>query len=119
MSERERKGYPSPLVRALRYVEEHISCPELKSAAVAVYADVSEVYLRRLFVENLDTSLMEYVRKRRLDLACMLLKDTSSSVTDISFRCGYSSIYHFCRAFKGTVGCTPTEYRDNNASLAF
>jgi hypothetical protein len=36
---------------------------------------------------------------------------STSSILEISGRCGFASLGPFNRAFKATMGCTPTAYR--------
>lgn len=40
----------------------------------------------------------------------MLRKD-AFSVSEVSERCGFSSVSYFCRAFKDETGMTPLQYR--------
>ena len=115
ISEGERRGYPVPLARALKQLDSSLADPSLKTADLASAAGVSEVYLRRLFAANLDTTPMVFLRSRRIELATSLLRETALTVTDVAYECGYSSIYHFCRAFRAAVGATPSEYRASNA----
>lgn len=115
ISEGEKRGYPAPLARALKHLYASLASPLLRTSDLAAAAGVSEVYLRRLFAVNLDTTPMEYLRSRRIELAESLLKETALTVTEVAYECGYSSIYHFCRAFRAAVGATPSEYRASNA----
>lgn len=115
ISESEKRGYPTPLARALKHLYASLADQTLKTADLAAVAGVSEVYLRRLFAVNLDTTPMEFLRSRRIELAESLLKETALTVTEVAYECGYSSIYHFCRAFRAAVGKTPSEYRMSNA----
>lgn len=47
----------------------------------------------------------------RMSAACILLKSTGQSISDIALSTGYSSVEHFSTAFKRHMGCTATEYR--------
>lgn len=117
--DRESRSYPSPLSHALNYIEENIGRADMKNSDISDSVGISEVYMRKLFVKHLNTSIKEYVRCRRIDLARAMLNDTAKSVTEIADECGYSGIYHFCRSFKANIGVTPGEYRENNRNLAF
>lgn len=104
------KAIPDPLRRAIRYMEDHLHDPDLSNVKAAEEAGISEVYLRRLFDLHQHTSPKQYVLGRRIAKAERLLTDTSLSVTAVAEACGFSSVYHFCRAFKQKTGMTPTQY---------
>jgi len=53
------------------------------------------------------------MRTRR---AAELLRDTTSSVTEISALLGYSAPAHFARAFRNSTGVSPHEFRRHFAS---
>lgn len=55
--------------------------------------------------------LGEYILRRRLSLAAIILKMTSIPVTDVAYLLHYHSGQGFSRAFKKMLGLTPTEYR--------
>ena len=56
-------------------------------------------------------TIIEYKNKKRLDLACDMLRDPDLKITDIAFHLNYDSLSYFLRAFKKRFGMTPTEYR--------
>jgi AraC-like DNA-binding protein len=64
---------------------------------------------RQLAAENL--AFRDLVLQVRAERAMELLHETDVSVTDIAMTLGYSSAAHFTRAFKQTVGFTPSEIR--------
>ena len=94
----------------LKYISEHFADRELSNTELAAAANVSEVYLRRLFSKELGTTPKQYILDLRLRYAKQLLAEKAFTVTGISEKCGFSSVYHFCRAFKSFTGQTPTEY---------
>ena len=57
---------------------------------------------------------MEYVRRRRMELAAQLLRESCLSVLDIALMCGYETHEGFTRAFKGLHGVSPRQYRSSN-----
>ena len=85
--------------------------PDLTVSSLAEHAGISEVYFRRLFRETYGVSPKQYLLDLRLKHACQLLVEETANVTEIAERCGFSGVYHFCRAFKSNMGETPTEYR--------
>ena len=99
---------------ALSYISEHLSDPGLCNRQLAEVLGISEVYLRKLFLARYGTTPRQYILDARLSAAKQRLTDTNMQVTEISEACGFSSVYHFCRAFKEKVGMTPTQYARQN-----
>ncbi len=100
-------------VRVARYVGEHYMDPELSVASVAEYLGVSQSYLLRVFKkEGSGCSVSDYIHRRRVDEAKILLKTTDDTVGDIALKVGYANSLALIRAFKRLEnGKTPTEYR--------
>lgn len=104
----------SPIHSVDRYIEKNLSDPELSNETIAGELKISEVYLRKLFLNHLGTSPKQYILDMRIQKAKELLVESPLSVTDISRECGFSSVYHFCRAFKKRTAATPTQYAEKN-----
>lgn len=71
----------------------------------------SEFYATRKFKETAGMQFRDYLRLRRLAFALKEVRDSEKSLLDIAFDYGFSSHEAFTRAFKGTYGVTPSEYR--------
>ena len=103
-----------PLLPAIRCVEEKLADPSMNNLTLAEAANISETYLRKLFRRQYCTTPKQYILEQRLQKAKLLLADTVLSVTEISEKCGFSSVYHFCKAFKTRTGITPTGYAESH-----
>ncbi len=95
---------------AMDYLGKHLSDPSLSNKQLAEQAKISEVYFRKLFREAYGISPRQYILQARISHAKQLLREQSATVTAIAEACGFSCVYHFCRAFKQMTGMTPTEY---------
>lgn len=104
----------NPLDPVMKYIAENIQNPELSNASLASQIGISEVYLRKLFSAHYDRTPKQYILDIRIRKAKQMLIDTSFSVTEIAEECGFSSLYHFCRAFKQRTGQTPSQYAITN-----
>ena len=71
---------------------------------------INENVCKMLFLQNLHTSPIEYIRKCRLEKGCQLLIQTNKSVAEISKECGMNYSY-FSRRVREETGMTPLEYR--------
>ncbi len=101
----------SNLSQVLEYINSNFQNSELNNTVLAKKANISEVYLRKIFKQKYRISPKQYIIEMRLKLAKQLLIETNKSVGYISAECGFSNIYHFCKLFKEKIGITPNEYR--------
>jgi AraC family transcriptional regulator len=62
-------------------------------------------------------SLSEYIRRRRLTLAALDLKDKDLRIIDVAVKYGYNSADSFSRAFHSLHGILPSEARSENTQL--
>jgi AraC-like DNA-binding protein len=53
----------------------------------------------------------------RVEHACRLLKDSTQSVSQIAFECGYANLSNFNRQFKQLMNLTPREYLKSISEL--
>ncbi|MGM0214595.1 helix-turn-helix transcriptional regulator [Enterococcus sp. AZ109] len=73
----------------------------------------SEFYTTRKFKEISGMQFRDYLRQRRLAFALKEVRDSQKSFLAIAFDYGFSSHEAFTRAFKGTYGIAPRDYRKN------
>ncbi len=77
---------------------------------------VSKYHFCRTFRSTMHMTVMDYILKTRIVMAEGMLRKSKMSVTEVSERCGFSSVSYFCRIFKEEIGKTPLKYRKENAS---
>lgn len=68
-------------------------------------------HLYTLFYTHFGISIAGYIRKRRLTLASVMLRETRRSVTEIAFMYNFDHLQTFSRAFKDHFGLSPQSYR--------
>ena len=101
---------PDALNRALKYLDaNYVSNITPEDAAES--AGISRPYLFRMFREHLRTRPHQYLLKRRLDRAKLLLAGETFSIKEIASDCGFESIEVFYRQFRSSFRTTPAEYR--------
>lgn len=55
-------------------------------------------------------TLVDYMRKIKVDKALYYLNHTSKTLTEVAYECGFADQSHFTRVFKTYTGCTPKEF---------
>ncbi len=70
---------------------------------------VSKYHLLREFKKHNGYTIHQYIYKKRLILARVLLKE-GLKVTEVSLRCGFGDYSNFIRAFKNEFGLSPKRY---------
>lgn len=98
------------LSRIMDYIEAHIEQP-LELTAIAREVGLSVNTLQRLFRAAHDTTVLNYVRARKLDRAHDALRREGLSVAEAAFIAGYSNAANFVTAFKRAFGGTPGQAR--------
>lgn len=94
----------------LRFVAENIVQP-MNRTDLAQQMHLSPTRFHAVFRAAMGTAPMAYVQKARLQKARELLVSTDLPIYGVAERCGFQSVYYFCRAFKKELRTTPTAYR--------
>ncbi|WP_313568022.1 AraC family transcriptional regulator [Acetoanaerobium noterae] len=102
--------------RALEYIEENLT-DELDYSQISKIAFCSEYHFKRMFSFLAGISLAEYIRRRRLTLAAIELKNKNLRIIDIAVKYGYISADSFSRAFQNLHGILPSEARKEDAQI--
>lgn len=108
------------MVRARRYIDDHIADPDLSPPVIAQALGISVRYLHAIFRAE-DTSPSRWILSRRVHRAAGVLADPARadrSVTDIAYAVGFKDASHFTRAFKSHHGVSPRAYRSNHTAAA-
>ena len=101
--------------QATEYLKHNFSYP-VKTEQLALQIGVSRSYLYKTFINCCGKSIQEYLMDLRMEEAKKLLTNTSRSITEIGYSCGFTDSPSFCRHFKKSVGCTPLQFRENNSA---
>jgi len=77
---------------------------------ICAHFNVSKSYLCRIFKEETDKSVIDYLIDLKIKEAKMLIRKKDYNFTQIAELLGYSGIHHFTRSFKSKTGMTPSSY---------
>ena len=77
---------------------------------------MSEVAFSRFFKLRTGKTFVDALCEIRLGHASRMLIETTQSVNEIAFKCGFNNMSNFNRIFKKKKACTPKEFRDTYTS---
>lgn len=105
-----RATYSVRIRAIIEFLREHLDEPFVlrKMAQVACMEKTS---LSRMFKRKTGVTLREFLHVYRISRAVELMQLSDSSVTQIAFEVGFNSVGTFERAFRKTLGVTPSAYR--------
>ena len=95
---------------ACSYIERHLE-EELSIASLASYAGYMEYYFSKKFKRELGLTPAEYIRKKRLEKAALLLRSSDLDAQQIATRLQFCSQSYFTDCFRKEYGISPTKYR--------
>lgn len=108
--QKKQQAYIDTFFSICTYLNDHFAEP-LSLESTADMAGFSKSQFIRLFKEYSGTSYYEYLTRRRLMRADILLGEPEYSITEVAMHSGFNSLATFNRVFKAHHHCTPMEYR--------
>jgi len=99
--------------KAVNYINGNLS-DNLTIKSITKNANVSKSVLYKNFHEEFGCTVSEFINRKRIENAKLLLKKSELSVEDISQRLGYSNASYFSKMFKKCEGISPLKYRKLN-----
>jgi len=104
-----RNTYAARMLRVLNHIQRHLDEPlELEALAALTHFSVS--HFHRVFKGMLGETIMDHLRRIRLERACLQLQ-SQVSVTEIALDAGYDSLEAFSRVFRKAFGLSPSQCR--------
>jgi len=103
------------LNEAVSYIEENLT-GSVDCGKAAEIAECSPYHFQRMFAYMANTSLSEYIRRRKMSLAAADLQH-GDKVLDVALRYGYESPTAFNRAFKAVHGIAPSAVKKQGALM--
>ncbi|HMJ46954.1 MAG TPA: AraC family transcriptional regulator [Ferruginibacter sp.] len=104
------------------YNDQHLSMEDIMQnnytfnltlADYAKLANKSVPTFQRDFKKIFNNTPAKWVKKKRLNLATELLENTTQSIGEITYECGFENQTHFSRIFKEKMGTSPLQFRMN------
>ncbi|MCI5838322.1 MAG: AraC family transcriptional regulator [Christensenellaceae bacterium] len=102
--------YTDTIRRALNYIDEYF-LTDVSKEQLAAISTYSYDRFRHIFKNVMGVSPKQYIINKRLEYSKSLLANTDESITEISYKCGFSSTSHFIQVFKQATDLTPIAYR--------
>jgi AraC-like DNA-binding protein len=102
-------------LRLTRYVEHHLTDPQLDAERIAAEHNISVRHLYNVWSGH-ELTLAQWIIRKRLERARRELTDCGRAVTvsTVARRCGFTNTAHFGRRFRDAYGISPREWRESN-----
>ena len=92
------------------YIARHYR-EEIKLEQLAALVAMAPSAFSRFFKQRTGRGPVDYIIDVRLGVAARMLVDTSTSVSEICYACGFNNLSNFNRTFKARRGYTPRDFR--------
>lgn len=92
------------------YTETHYK-EEIKLSHLADLIGMTEVGCSRFFKMRTGKTISEFITEVRLGHASRLLVDTTQSIAEVAYSCGFNNLSNFNRLFHKIRGLTPSQFR--------
>lgn len=94
---------------AKKYITLNYGNPELSIADLSRELLVNQTYLRKMFKDEYQMTISDYITKYRMETAKELIRKENSKLTYISNEVGYNDTSYFSKCFKKYFGYLPSD----------
>jgi AraC family transcriptional regulator len=101
------------LRRVTEFIEENLE-HDLTLAEIAEIAELSPFHFARSFKQATGSTPIQFLTRRRIDLAKRLLVESEMPIVEIGLRVGFKNQSHFTTLFRKTTTMTPKAYRNEH-----
>ena len=96
--------------RVLDYIEEHLGTP-IRVSDLSALLHRTEAHFSRMFKRTFGISPHAYVLRRRIELASRLMIESTTPLSEIALKCGFTDQAHLSKRFRQQTGTTPAAWR--------
>lgn len=98
--------------KALQYMNANFDKP-ITLGEVANLANMTQTAFSRFFKTRTGINFIDSLNDIRLGHASRMLIETTETISEIAYHCGFNNIANFNRLFKRKKNCTPKEFRES------
>lgn len=102
--------FSKPILDVIAYIDNNIfEIFDLENLANRCCLSLSR--FKHRFKEEVGMPPIEFITRKKLERACLLLEENKMSIKDIAYELGFSSPSYFSSVFKQYLGYSPTYYK--------
>ncbi len=98
--------------KAFEYMNQNFD-KQITLSEIAKLTNMSDVSFSRFFKSRTGISFIDSLTEMRLGHTSRMLMNTTQTIAEIAYNCGFNNISNFNRVFKAKKGCTPKEFRES------
>jgi len=98
--------------RAFGHMNKNFDKP-ITLSEISRLVNMSDVSFSRFFRKKTGNTFVDSLTEIRLGHASRILIDSSKSIAEVAYHCGFNNLSNFNRVFKKKKGCTPREFRES------
>ncbi len=102
--------FNNTLEEATRFIEENLD-KDLTVDYITKNTNISKSVLYKNFRDTYNCTISEYINRKRVEKAVVLLVTTDLSIEEVSEKIGFSSAAYFAIVFKKQKGISPLKFR--------
>ncbi|MBQ9123583.1 MAG: helix-turn-helix transcriptional regulator [Lachnospiraceae bacterium] len=110
------KGYSLLIQKVITQVDSDLTA-DLSLNSLANDMGVNPSYLSSQFKKETGSTLTDYVNRKKMEHAILLLNTTPLQIQTIALHCGIPDVNYFTKLFKKYIHKTPKEYRDSITAM--
>lgn len=110
------QDYQQRILRVLVHIQDSLD-DALSLDALADISCFSPYHFHRVFKGMVGESVMQHVRRLRMERAALRLVRTDQAITTIAFDAGYEALEAFSRAFRTMFDIAPSQFRTERRKM--
>ncbi|EGQ26266.1 helix-turn-helix domain-containing protein [Mammaliicoccus sciuri] len=112
--EKEETSYNSILIKkAIQYINENYAT-SITLEDISAFVNRNSQYFSSMFRKQMGCTFTDYLQRKRIKEAQVLLMGTTMTVSEIAEQVGFTDPGYFSRVFKKVIGYSPSFWRTHN-----
>lgn len=103
--------YPPLITRCMDLLFSELGSPNISLESIALRLNCKPNTLSKNFSRATGKAVIEHLTELRIEQARKLLKESTLTIAEVGWACGYRDQNYFSRIFKNETGSTPRNYR--------
>jgi AraC-like DNA-binding protein len=99
--------------KVLRYIRENINS-KLSVNDLADMCSLNSDYFTRLFKKELQCTPMQYIIRKKIEKAQLILASSENSIKNIAYDLSFDNVAYFHNSFKKVTGLSPSAYKNQS-----